>query len=78
MGGYTPYHGTGKDQRENARKKLQKAKKKAAAEAANLSAAAEAANLSAAAAAANPSRSSFDSVRLDRLFSLVFTFPLGR
>ena len=45
MGGYTPYHGTGKDQRENARKKLQKAKKKAAAEAANLSAAAEAANL---------------------------------
>ena len=77
MGGYTPYHGTGKDQRENARKKLQKAKKKAAAEAANLSAAAEAANLSAAAAAANLSRSSFDSVRLDRLFSLVLTFPLG-
>ena len=37
MGGYTPYHGTGKDQRENARKKLQKAKKKAAAEAADLS-----------------------------------------
>ena len=42
MGGYTPYHGTGKDQRENARKKLQKAKKKASGEAANFSAAAEA------------------------------------
>ena len=37
MGGYTPYHGTGKDQNENARKKLQKDKKKAAAEAADLS-----------------------------------------
>ena len=36
MGGYTPYHGTGMNQRENARKKAQKAKKNAAAEAARV------------------------------------------